>query len=300
MKKLIAISSIFLAVSFNTIAKISEPIHQASGCVTASFIVDKTGRAKDIKFPEHHPKDMFLEQAYQNITNIKHRYINDDRRTIHLQFSTDNSWPLPIECIKGNSKKEQQQEIDKQFLSDAKFTEIKKAIDTKFFLPIYQSISINQSKPIKKMNSDGTYNISSTIRWEFNAKQADHIAKFYFKPKYASAPKVEMKAFSINRNAKTGQLLNHSDEILNYIGQRQLIITINLGKHSKRIYVGAPLNGDAFCAGDIASKTNFNTYCITYQNKKGQQITFENIQETTANEEKVSTNFEIKNTFLRQ
>ena len=69
-KSLIAIAFL-LPLSVN--AEIIESQYQPSGCVEASFLVDENGSAKDITFSEHHPKNMFLEQAYTNIKNMKQK-----------------------------------------------------------------------------------------------------------------------------------------------------------------------------------------------------------------------------------
>ncbi|MDP2564403.1 hypothetical protein [Pseudoalteromonas marina] len=296
-KSLIAIAFL-LPLSVN--AEITESQYQPSGCVEASFLVDENGSAKDIKFSEHHPKNMFLEQAYTNIKNMKHANKNkNERKHIYLKFETDDSWPLPFKCLKGDKIDAETNKINTQFLSATKFSKIRSTIDTRFFQSIYETFKVSTSE-IKTTKVDDSYNASITITWNSDPNNANDFIKNYFKPVYATTTENSLKAISIVRKETADKPPAYTNELLNYIGQRKIVLTAFAGEETQSFIIGAPLKNEGFCDGTISNKENFASYCLTYENTKGKEITFTGLNENEIKNLTITTEISIENTYLRK
>lgn len=292
--------SLSLLTTTNALAEITTQQYQPSGCVEASFMVDSNGKASDIKFSKHIPENMFLEQAFTNIKNMTHSTKNlNERKNIYLKFETDNSWPMPFECLKGKKALEEMEKINNQFLNEAKFSQIKEAVDARFFQTIYDSIKVETSE-IKTNRSNGKYSATTTVKWSSDPDKADNFINNYYKPVYATTVKNSLQALSIVRSDKVETPPAYSDELLNYIGQRKITISVKTGDKTKEIYIGAPIKGTGFCSGQIANKENFNSYCLTYSNSKGKVIQFDNLSEDEAKNIQITTELSITNSFLRK
>lgn len=287
-------------LSFNALAEITEQPYQPSGCVEASFIVNENGDASDIKFINHHPKNMFLEQAYTNIKNMKHSTKNlNERKNIYLKFETDSSWPLPFKCLKGDKISAEVDKINNQFLSETKFSKIKETIDARFFQSIYDTIKV-ETTDIKTEKNGDTFSATVNVKWQSDPENANDFIKNYYQPVYATTVQNSLKALSIVRAEKAEKPPAYTNELLNYIGQRKIVISVITGNENKQIYIGAPLKSTGFCDGQIANKEDFNSYCFTYENTKGKEVTFTGLTEDEVKNISIATELSIENTFLRK
>lgn len=296
-KSLIAAACLLPLSAF---AEITEQQYQPSGCVEASFIVNENGEASDIKFINHHPKNMFLEQAYTNIKNMYHstKKLNE-RKNIYLKFETDSSWPLPFKCLKGDKIGAEVEKINNQFLSETKFSKVKETIDTRFFQSIYDTIKVETTE-IKTEKTGDTFSATVNVKWYSDPENANDFIKNYYQPVYATTVQNSLKALSIVRAEKAEKPPAYSDELLNYIGQRKIVISVLTGDHTKSIFIGAPLKSSGFCDGSIANKEGFNSYCLTYENNKGKEITFTGLNEDEVKNISIATELSIENTYLRK
>jgi len=296
-KQLTIIALLFCNISTSS-NEIQQNNYQPSGCVEISFNTNKEGKATNLEFTKEHPKGVFLEQAFNNITNMTFPTVkNKKRKSVFLRFQSDNSWPLPFECLERNSNIKNI--ADNKFLEKAEYSEIKKAFDQRFFQTLYDSIKTQTSSPVVVKNNNNTFDISVKTTWTTDANNADFIAKHYFDLKYASSKDGEIKAFEIQRNQiKKNQNQTDANNILNYIGQRTIKLITKLNDIEKTIIIGAPINGTSFCKGNISKRESFDKYCLTHSNSKGITTVFKNVKQKDLNDISISTEFRINNSYL--
>lgn len=294
MKKQTAI--LFLLIT--STSSIANNIYTPSGCVEARFSTNEKGKAKDIFFSKHYPKDLFLEEAYNNVKGGTFTP-NQKELVTFYQFQNDNSWPLPFECLDEKKKETYSSNFELNNLHHNEFKDTKDAIDTLFFQSMYDTFDIKNISTSKEENTDGTVNLSVSLTYKFDAELANKLSSHYFKTKYSTSETGNTKYIEILREKSNHQLSNtDANDILNYIGQRIPVITIDIGEHRKSILVGAPLNSDYHCGGNVAKREGFKKYCLTHENNEGSTVVFKNLKTEEIENFTINPVFRITNSYL--
>ena len=272
--------------------------YSPSGCVEARFSTNKIGKAEDIFFSKHHPEDLFLEEAYNNIKGTTFAP-NQKELTTFYQFQNDNSWPLPFECLDKKSQETYTDNFELNELEKEEFIKTKEAIDNMLFQSMYDTFEITDISTKQDTNTDGTTNISVTLTYNFDAKLPNKLASYYFKTKYSTSQSGNTKYIEILREPSNHQLSKHdTNNILDYIGQRLPVITIDIGEHRKSILVGAPLNSNYHCGGNVAKREGFKKYCLTHENNDGSTVVFKNLNANEIENYTINPIFRITNSYL--
>lgn len=297
--KLLQILVILITTSQQTNASIKPETYTPSGCVEAQFKVDEHGNAYDIFFTKEIPNSTHTNQAYNNILKMKHKPSGTDTRNVFFQFTSDNSWPLPFECLQHQEQHERTGKIDTQFLSTDNLLELKQAIDTRVFKSIFDSIKVETEKPIINKNENGKYDVTIKTKWDSNIESADDIISYYINTKYGSSANKNIHSLSLTRgDYNTTSETEYNEEILQYIGQRRLEIDTHLNGNTKTTIIGSPMKEQQFCSGKTSTRTNFGSYCFMFKNKTGIDIEFKDIDEQDINNLKIYSEFRISNTYL--
>tara|TARA_B100002049_G_scaffold229110_1_gene204311 strand:- start:50620 stop:51516 length:897 start_codon:yes stop_codon:yes gene_type:complete len=272
--------------------------YSPSGCVEARFSTNQNGKAEDIFFSKHHPKDLFLEEAYNNVKGGTFTPNQKEIVTLY-QFQNDNSWPLPFECLDEKNKEKYSSNFELNELQGSEFKDTKNAIDTMFFQSMYDTFDITNISTSQEENIDGTVNLSVSLTYNFDAKLANKLSSHYFKTRYSTSESGSTKYIEILREKSNHQLPDQdANDILDYIGQRIPVITIDIGEHRKSILVGAPLNSDYHCGGNVAKREGFKKYCLTHENNDGSTVTFKNLNVNEVENFTINPVFRITNSYL--
>lgn len=287
---------IFALVCLNAEANVYPSNYQPSGCVEARFNTDHNGIAYDIKFDKHFPENAFLEQTFNNIKGQRFAP-NQTDITNFYQYQNDNSWPLPFECMKNRVVSRESFSVNE--LADASYKEVKRAIDERFFLSIYNSFEITESSSKLIDNNDGTTTVYFDVKFKIDPTEALNLADYYFDVRASVTNDNQVRFAEILRSHNQEKLTKEqSNDILNYIGQRTPLIEVTFGRFKKSVAIGAPLNSERHCSGQISKRENFKKYCLTYENQQGYRIVFDNIPNEELDGKTLMPEFRIKNSYL--
>lgn len=240
---------------------------------------------------------MFLEQAYNTVKSQTFK-ANQKGLNASYQFQNDSSWPLPFKCLKENQNLTNE-DFKIENLDKIEFSEIKKAVDKRFFQSIYDSFEITDTVTNLTDNGDGTTNVEYTIKYKYNPSSATQLANHYFQTKYSATKDGTQKFIEIIRkNPKQSAPKDQANKILNYIGQRLPTINIKVFNEEKNLLIGAPLNSKEHCSGKLAKRENFLKYCLTHENTKGASVLFKRIENKKLNGLEITPTFRISNSYL--